>query len=82
MTEKKLVVEWLEGPHDDNSILVVRGPKVTSESVDLFRDELKRCGVDNLVIFLNAQEEIRFVSEQEMNEYGWYKRVEDEKNEG
>ena len=34
------------------------------------------------MIFLGAQGEIRFVSEQEINEHGWYKRTEDEKNDG
>ena len=82
MTNKKeIVAEWLDRPYDENSILLVRMIRIGSEEIDLFKDELKRCGVNNLVIFLNAQGEIRFVSEQEMNECGWYKRTGDEKNE-
>ena len=82
MDKKEIVAEWLEKPHDEESVLIIRTSRIGSEEMYLFKDELKRCGVNNLMIFLGAQGEIRFVSEQEINEHGWYKRTEDEKNDG
>ena len=78
MERKKLVAEWLDRPHDEKSILVIQAFRVTAEEIYWLKKELEKFGVHNLVLFMNARDKIRFVSEKEMNEYRWYKRASDE----
>ena len=75
---KDIVAKWIDRPHDDESILFVQAFMVTAEEIDWLKKELEKFGVHNLVIFMNIRDKIRFVSEKEMNEYGWYKRASDE----
>ena len=50
--KKEIVVEWLDKPHDENSILVIQAFRVTAEEIYWLKKELEKFGVHNLVLYL------------------------------
>ena len=70
-------LEWLEPPKDKvHSILLIRGNFVPFE-IERIGEWMHEVGLENAIIYLPSGGEVKWVSEEEMNDNGWYRKVEE-----